>query len=62
MKIDAEEVKLWVTTISSLEDIGESHPVGDIPSLKNKLNDVVEGLRDRFGEFLVNEAMAGRLS
>ena len=62
MRTSPEDIKLWVTTIENVEDMIEAKPISEIPSIAAKLRDVGEGLRDRFGEFLVSEAMAGRLN
>lgn len=62
MRTSPDEIKLWVTTIENVEDMIEAQPVSEIPSIAAKLRDVAEGLRDRFGEFLVYEAMDGRLT
>jgi hypothetical protein len=62
MRTSEDEIKLWVTTIENVEDMVEAKPVSEVPSIAAKLRDVAEGLRDRFGEFLVCEAMAGRLT
>ena len=62
MRTSPDEIKLWVSTIENIEDMIEAKPINEIPSIAAKLRDVAEGLRDRFGEFLVCEAMAGRMT
>jgi hypothetical protein len=62
VRTSPDEIKLWVSTIENIEEMTEANPIKNIPPIARQLHDAAEGLRDRFGEWLVNEAMTGQLT
>lgn len=50
--------RLWVSTLDTLQELKDNGPISEIPMLAKKIDEVIVGLEERFGDALVQRAYA----